>query len=695
MSEALAHGWRLVEVRPDDQLLDQVIALGRRNRARLGFLPNEAFRDRAVAGTLLALVRSDASRSLGAYALFDLVHHEISLRHLCVDEAVRGHGLARDLVSSLQRRHGDRRGVSLLCRRDYGLDGMWESLGFIPVSERPGRNLRGDPVTRWHLDFGQKSFFDWRSDRRIPFAIDSNVFYDLWTERETSWATREAFPDWLAEEIEVVVSDEILKDVNKVQESRLRRHLREAFQQHRQVRTGTVPANAALNRLKVALQASAIPVDPGESDLRQLSSAIAEGIQSFVTSDGQLLQHVGKIAWQDFGIAVLHPSDIVRRVDELRAKTAYTPVALANTDISLRQVNAGELDRLADIFLAKSDGERLSDFLKACRAARQGGAEIIVVEDRPSRPLALIARKYEPRFLDVDILRLATSTLSRTLAQHLLALQRNDATCQGKEAVRVSDPAASRFKEALSAEGYLHGDNGKWIATCCAVLADDNQAALAAIRRADVPNLVFRRLVHRLGSNQPLSPHEVAEAETYFSPLKILDASVTNLLVPIRPSFAEQLFDVTLSTQKLFQRPKQLGIEREQVYYKSPRFSSKTTLPARILWYVSGDGMRPGTRAVRACSILRSVEIDTPERLIERYRQLGVFTVNDVRKLSKNDGALAMLFTNTELFPHPIRLDVIRKISKSLNQKLILRSATPVTSPFFKEVYRLGTERLI
>src|SRR5690606_8686065 len=126
-----------------------------------------------------------------------------------------------------------------------------------------------------------------------------------------------------------------------------------------------------------------------------------------------------------------------------------------------------------------------------------------------------------------------------------------------------------------------------------------------------------------------------------FSPLKIIQSQISNLLVPIKPRYAEQLFDVELYNQKLFKGPLSLGTQPEQVYYRTPRFPSTYTQPARILWYVAEEKRRLGTKAVKACSILIRAEENSPEELYRKYREMGVFNLESIKDVTKQGLACA------------------------------------------------------
>lgn len=79
---------------------------------------------------------------------------EVRLAHLCVAPGWNGHEVAQRLVEEITRRHPDRRGIKLNCRRDYGLNGSWEKLGFVPLRDRPGRGSDRAVLTTWWKDHG-------------------------------------------------------------------------------------------------------------------------------------------------------------------------------------------------------------------------------------------------------------------------------------------------------------------------------------------------------------------------------------------------------------------------------------------------------------------------------------------------------------------------------------------------------------
>src|SRR4051794_25745442 len=107
----------LVDVDDDTELLRSVIALGNGPAKRwLGPMPDAGFADRARKGTLLAALRQG---DLLGYVLYDLPSDRVKIGQLCVAELARNLGIGRLLVTEVSRRHADRSGLELACRRDY------------------------------------------------------------------------------------------------------------------------------------------------------------------------------------------------------------------------------------------------------------------------------------------------------------------------------------------------------------------------------------------------------------------------------------------------------------------------------------------------------------------------------------------------------------------------------------------------
>ena len=105
---------------------------------------------------------------------------------------------------------------------------------------------------------------------------------------------------------------------------------------------------------------------------------------------------------------------------------------------------------------------------------------------------------------------------------------------------------------------------------------------------------------------------------------KLADAALPCFIVPIRPQFAEHLFDERLAAGGVLGADVDLALNPESVYYRAAR-PFVLSSPARVLWYVSKHDNYQGTMAIRACSRVVEVARGTPKQLFSRFRRLGVY----------------------------------------------------------------------
>jgi hypothetical protein len=175
-------------------------------------------------------------------------------------------------------------------------------------------------------------------------------------------------------------------------------------------------------------------------------------------------------------------------------------------------------------------------------------------------------------------------------------------------------------------------------------------------------------------------------------PTKIVDTSIPNFVIPIKPHWAKELFDEELARESLFGVSRsELALNWESVYYRSTKPKPMNfEYPARILWYISSDvdGAYTSKKSkICACSTLDEVAIGNPEELYLKFRRLGVFKWEDIKSISKNE-IMAIRFSNTEIFKNPISLDRIYELLESDAQ---IQSPRLVTNEAFFKIYSLGT----
>jgi hypothetical protein len=131
-----------------------------------------------------------------------------------------------------------------------------------------------------------------------------------------------------------------------------------------------------------------------------------------------------------------------------------------------------------------------------------------------------------------------------------------------------------------------------------------------------------------------------------------------------------------------------LGLSREHVYYRGPNPATKA--PARLIWYVTDSRRRGGVAAVIGTSRLEETITDKPAALFQRFRHLGVWQLHDIDQAAKEGKAEALRFADTEIFPLPIPLRVLRQLETEHCQHLALQSPQRVPAELFAAIYQKG-----
>jgi hypothetical protein len=320
--------------------------------------------------------------------------------------------------------------------------------------------------------------------------------------------------------------------------------------------------------------------------------------------------------------------------------------------------------------------EKRAQFLRIFRGALASPDDhsARVFSDRDGRLLGLAVRREHDDRLELELLRCgAGDRLGSAVARQLVYDQREQAAKAGRGLVEVSDPAPSGpVERALPEEGYRRSDDDRWV---CLVQ----------------PGLVHADQVPELASASNL-----ADAAALFErqrwPIKILAAGIPVFIVPIRPRWAEELFDTGLAERTLFDRQTALGLAREHVYYRRPRNDRGMQAPARILWYVSASRHHP-VGHLRALSTLAEVLVGKPDVLYRRFSRLGIYDRNQVRVAADRDGrVMALRFVDTELLHRPIDLEELRALWASTGKDFAVPSPQPVDEEMFAELYSRGSE---
>lgn len=674
------------QVRPGTAAFSEVLDIHRKYKATLGFLPRRGFIERAEKGTLIATV--GRNKSVKGYALFDLPRNDIRLIHLAVAEVERGEGMARALVDWIAAEHGARQGIRLSCRRDYPANDFWPKLGFTCIGERKGRGRQSRRLAIWWLGFGHPTLFSqslFLDPSILKAAVDMNIFIDLLTRRtegRTSFALEEP---WVSEEVDLVLTDEVLNEINRnPNESE-----RDSHRRYATVFPRVSPKNAdwqpIYDKLRSLLGISQLS-HRDESDLRHAARATAGGAHFLVTRDSAAAKRLRPLLSRVGQLEVVQPHALVQLLDQRRRRALYVPAQLEGTDLILSKVESSTLSSL-DPFLDQSTGERGRDLRSLVQTllARPKEVNVWALSDGKTL-LATFAEELNSRRLRVPFLRVRPQATDVTLARQLLFRAKATALEQGLNRIEVTEVRLSAAVTSALIEEYFVPSPRGW-----------ENAPLRFLGTLDHFKERLREDKLATPAWLPKSTEIVepgifaAELERRYWPAKITDFGLPTFVVPIKPGYAEAMFDVKLSEGTLFPRPRRLGLEREHVYYRSPRGNPGLTAPARVLWYVTESKGIPGTKQVVACSRLEEVLVGSPRFLFKRFQHLGIFRFRDVAEAVSPQGkAMALRFTDTELLPRRVDLEALRGLAAEHGQRVFLRGPWLISEELFEEIYSYG-----
>lgn len=510
----------IVDVEPSSREMGGVLRLHRGAKARLGFLPDHGFVERARRGTLIAASRGQC---VVGYVLFDITGDRVKLRHLCVEKAERGAGVARLLVEELKSRHGDRRNLELACRRDYRLEDMWQALGFRPVHNRPGRSDAGHLLTTWRLDFGHPDLFSVAPIVGDLACLDQMVLEDLATDRLEGVHSKHLLDDWVFEHIELCVTDEASIESNNTSDDELRKALLVAVDSYRNLSRPNAPWRARVSGV------AALAPRAGAADHRHLARAIEGGAAYFVTRDPKLLEAAEALE-AAFDIVTLRPEGLLDRLDRQRSEERYEPAVLQGTELVEERLSAYDQDAFVTALLNHGEGEPAIDFRTVVRAALADPAtsEVRVVRRPGGAILAGVVRRTTADAVVVARIRVRrVDRLTDAIARQVVFQQRQHAAELGLGRVEVDDPSPSpAIVRALSMESFI-AESHVW--TC---------RVERGISSADAT----------LDASGTL---EAAAYERRRWPVKIANAGLEAFMVSIEPAWAERLFEANLADATL------------------------------------------------------------------------------------------------------------------------------------------------
>ncbi len=691
---------KIITIDKKSPYLNKVIKLADANSKTLGFLPEGAFYDFATKKQIL--VATDDNGNFFGYLLYNVNQKGkfVSIVHLSVDSSHQQKGVAKTLVNYLKKITRDTfQGIRIHCRHDYKVNDIWPKFGFSAVNNKKGRSKQGSTLTVWWFDHGHPTLFTLADEQKIgsklPVVIDANIFDDLQdipksvTEKESQSLLANCL------NVELCLTSEIYNEIDRREDETERKRGKNFALPFVILRSSDEEFQKNCDRLRHFFPKKMSHRD--ESYLRQLARTIAANAPFFVTRAQTLLNGSEKI-YDQFGIRIISPYNLIIHQNELMRETEYQPIQLAG-QIEIKRVHSGQISLLENTFYASQKQESKATFkqkLQSC-LAEPDIFETQIVQNRTGQPLALLVYKRKKQHeLEIPILRLVPNTLSATLARYLILKTILQSANEKRILTQVTDSCLSdEVVDALQENGFI-SINNYWIKANLPIVDTTKElvSTLTGLSN-DLPhaNQYFKNLNDIL--KEAHTPR-ILEIERSLWPAKITDIDIPHFVVSIYPEYAMHLFDSNLAKQDIFGGEKSLIWNVENVYYRASH-PQVLSAPARVLWYVSqGTGNYQGTMSIRACSYIDEIVIDKPKRLYNQFKRLGVYEWKDVFEVAHQNldqEIMAFRFSHTEIFNNPIDRDALKQIWKTETGKNFnIFSPISISNQLFFRLYQMGVK---
>ncbi len=678
-------------IRKDKNLIDKVVKLGTRNSKTLGHFPEGAYIQHAQRGFLLCAFEKD---QLLGYLLFSITHSKSSIRviQLCLEEEVRGKGIARALLDSLKSKYRDSfKGISLSCRTDYKeATALWEKYGFKAMNKVRSRSKKENWLFKWWYDFGNHDLFSLIqvNSNKLKAVLDANIIIKLRNKSDEHTGTQYLLQDWLVDVIDYYYSPEIFNEIKRDKNDERAKKTRSFLSNFLEAKFDPDYRDKILNQLNQIITGNS-PNDL--SDKKQLAECIASHIPYFVTTDEEILDANDQLN-DVFGIQTLRPIDLILLIDENNNKSDYLSSRIAGVNYNYSNLKTGEIDELVDNILAKDRSEKKHELRSVLTRSTSNikNCKTRVIRDRDDKILGVMISEIKSELVLIPLIRTTKTKLSKTLFTQLIFESIEFAVSHKRNEVAISDEYIdSGNKEMLESIGFTP-KNGSWKKISAqGIIHSSELFNIAGVNQFFDKNTLELKLVSEEFNSFRIS------LERKLWPLKFSNLDIPVYIVPIKPHWASELFDYYAANNSMFGAQASLAWSRENAYYRNVKPVSEK-IPARILWYSSSTRDKGATRvnSIVGCSYLDEVHIGTAKELFRRFRHYGVYKWKNILELAKGDAEnqiKALKFRDSEVFKTPISFDEVNEILESHGRKRNTFTAPlEITNEIFVKVYELG-----
>lgn len=679
-------------------LYPAVKKLGKKYNATLGFMPEGGFDDYARAK---CIITASEGEILMGYLMYRQTSRfgRIAIVHLVVDEPYRGKGITTALLDTLRDRYKDSgaSGLVLNCRKDFVKPSkLWERYGFIAKGQKRSRSFETHFLTTWWYGFQQRDLFSlaFEESDKVRALMDANIIMKL-SDAETENCVpldpkedpRCLLADWLVEETDLCYAPEIFNEIYRDTDIERSQRTNIFLSNFAQAQFNVEEQKKIARELKGILTGK---TDNDESDRKQVATGIAAGIPYFITYDAEIIKKKTDIS-ELYDIEILTPQEFLIKIDQLLHSEKYAPVLLRGVVWhTMNRLDSESLQRCVEAFRAVRKCERKLEIENAVSDCVNSDGEIFTIRDH-GKDVAFSGVSSDEEGKLVHFVRVAEGPLCTSLFCQIVTDLLKTCVDEGLKRIVILDKYLTEEQRSFLLNfGFLERSDGSFV----------KHIVNAVIGKAQIDSLLIKNGVfgvERIENpyNKEWTPEQMLRIEKVFYPLKIRDLEIPCYIVPIRPYWAGQLFDSSVSSGQIFGADPSRLWSLENVYYRHTRPITERA-PSRILWYESYDAEeRMRSKRVVGCSYLTEVYTDKPKVLYKMFKHYGIYEWGDICKLSggKSDVNIrALKFSHTELFVNPITMDEVNNVlERHGHRRSTFPSPLMVKKDVFFELYRIGT----
>lgn len=668
-----------------NKFLDDVKALGRKNSATLGFMPEGGFEDHAR-NKCIIIARQE--NELAGYLMYRVVsrYSRISIVHLCVVDAFRGKGVSTSLLNALKGKYEKLfRGISLSCRKDFThATAMWEKYGFTPIKEVRSRSFDENYLNTWWYDFHQPDLFSNYESSKVKALLDTNIIVKLRDAKDIAPQNptedpRGLLADWLVDEAELCYAPEVYNEIIRDKNQQRADNTRSFLSNFTQIQLDVEEQRKIANELESIIHGNS---ENDISDRKQLASCIVAKLPYFITYDEGMLNKREEIEGK-YSFQIYTPQEFIMQIDQLLHEDEYMPNRLKGVVFhSISKTSPKEVQQCVDKFWKQQSGEDKLSFNKLVSEIINNQNGKLFTVKQIETIIAFYGIIDESNSITINFIRIANDGVSNSLFSQIVSDALMEGLKSGKSKIRLEERyITDNQRNILIKFGFIPQESGEFIKLAFNdVVSCDEIEQL--IKGKSVPITIDKK------------DNNLFNIERLLFPLKIKGLDIPNYVIPIKGYWAGQLFDYFIASEDLFGADPNRLWNLENVYYRHTRPITEK-YPARILWYVSGN-KEPYTRtkSIVATSYLIDVVTGKPKELFRQYQHYGIYEWSHIYELCEkniDNNIRALKFCHTEVFENPVNYETVKGIFKNNGQKEnTFASPVVVSESIYFDIYKLG-----